>query len=331
MERGKLSEIQRDEAWRAQDPADRTAMSALANLNPDEESPEQIAFRKRLEKIKDDDANFAMSNDPDMAANTGRQMTGAGAARAAVAASEQDQRKKDKEAADRAELLAMLEALDQRIAELGEIIGRLDKEILELDRLIASADDVLERLEAGDFDPTDPQDRAQLIDLGIDPDLPPDEIEDILENKRTGWTSTRDAKAGQRSDAQSELEDKTQERDQVRREIKDDRIELETDIQTLNARQEKFNTVKTTDSEVVALDGSENQDVAGYFDTLEEDGLDDIEIDNLKNYEAAADEYDDTDDAHKPSEADARQHADRSALEHEQAQNTPPASGPSPA
>ena len=126
MERGKLSEIQRDEAWRAQDPADRTAMSALANLNPDEESPEQIAFRKRLEKIKDDDANFAMSNDPDMAANTGRQMTGAGAARAAVAASEQDQRKKDKEAADRAELLAMLEALDQRIAELGEIIGRLD-------------------------------------------------------------------------------------------------------------------------------------------------------------------------------------------------------------
>ena len=331
MERGKLSEIQRDEAWRAQDPADRTAMSALADLNPDEESPEQIAFRKRLEKIKDDDANFAMSNDPDMAAITGRQMTGAGAARAAVAAGEQDQRKKDKEAADRAELLAMLEALDQRIAELGEIIGRLDKEILELDRLIASADDVLDRLEAGDFDPTDPQDRAQLIDLGIDPDLPPDEIEDILENKRAGWTSTRNAKAGQRSDAQSELEDKTQQRDQVQREIKDDRIELETDIQTLNAQQKKMQSVKSVSEEINPLDASQSDSLNDLFSEVDEAELDDIEIDNLKNYEAAADEYDDTEDAQKPSEADARQHADRSALEHEQAQNTPPASGPSPA
>lgn len=331
MERGKLSEIQRDEAWRAQDPADRAAMSALANLDPDEESPEQAAFRKRLEKIKDDDANFAMSNDPDMAFLTGRQMTGAGAARAAVAAGEQDQRKKDKEAADRAELLAMLEALDQRIAELAEIIGRLDQDILELDRLIASADDVLERLEAGEFDPENAQDRAQLTDLGIDPDLPSDEIEDILENKRAGWTSTRNAKAGQRSNAQSELEDKTQERDQLEREIGHDQDNLKSDTSTLEMQQEKFSNVNATDSDIVTLDDSESQDVAGYFDTLDEDGLDDIEINNLKNYEAAADEYDDTDDAQKPSEADARQHADRSALEHEQAQNTPPASGPSPA
>lgn len=118
MIRGQLSGIQRDQAWQDIDPAMRSSASAIPqDYDPNEPTPEQIAFRARIEREQELDDNFGRG---DIAKEVGRITTGAGAARQNEFRLEADRKKGRKDQVDRHVLLA---ALNNRIAELDYQLG----------------------------------------------------------------------------------------------------------------------------------------------------------------------------------------------------------------
>ncbi|WP_421787180.1 hypothetical protein [Hyphobacterium sp.] len=119
MERGQLSNMQRDTAWEGIGLAERAQLSALPDgSDPNNPTPEQLAFQKRLERERELDENFGRG---DIAQEVGRVATGAGAARQTELRIEEERRKDRKEQTDRAILLSTLSNMEADLsARYGE-------------------------------------------------------------------------------------------------------------------------------------------------------------------------------------------------------------------
>ncbi|MBR9826674.1 MAG: hypothetical protein GYB36_12885 [Alphaproteobacteria bacterium] len=111
--------MQRDTAWEGIGLAERSQLSVLPDgSDPNNPTPEQLAFQKRLERERELDENFGRG---DIAQDVGRVATGAGAARQTELRIEEARRKDRKEQTDRAILLSTLSNMEADLsARYGE-------------------------------------------------------------------------------------------------------------------------------------------------------------------------------------------------------------------
>ena len=290
MIRGELSGMQRDAAWEGKSPAEREVESAYPAEDLNEPTPEQIAFRSRLERERQMDENFGQTG---MSERAGRIATNTGSARMTTSI-EEDRRKRERDA-ERARLMAYLAELDRRIGELDDFIAGLDEEIAELDRQIEAGQAVLDAIEGGEYDADDPTHRAILIELGIDPDQSPSQIEELLRPRMNELHERRGDTVERRDDADRQRDGLIERRNETQARIDQGQMQLDSEnTASLADRRNSFTQGRNTDTDLNALDDQQDEEIDDLFADLED-------------YQPFADEVDPGGAARQPEpvEADA--------------------------
>lgn len=280
MIRGQLSEMQRNTAWKDIDPAARASASVLPEGNdPNEPTPEQAAFRARIQRERELDENFGRG---EIAQDVGRVASGAGATRQIEQRLADDREKERKAQTDRQ---LLLQALDQRILELDGIIKGLNEAIAAIDRQLEIGQSILDAIEAGEFDPEDPEHRAFLVEAGIDPDQSEEEIRASLRARMNDLREDRGEYVDRRTDAGRERDGLIERRAQVQQEIRQGRAVADNmEVSALESQRERMAVGRGTDVSLNPLDEEQGEAVEDFF----------AELDDFDGgaYESFADEVD---------------------------------------
>jgi hypothetical protein len=288
MFRGELSRVQRDSAWEGKSLAEREVESAYPAEDLNEPTPEQIAFRNRLQREREMDENFGQTG---VSERVGRIATNSGSARMTTSI-EEDRRKRERDA-ERARLMAYLAELDRRIGELDDFIAGLNEEIAELDRQIDAGQAVLDAIEGGEYDPDDPAHRAILIELGIDPDQSPSQIEELLRPRMNELHERRGDTIDRRTDAERERDGLIERRSEIQQQLDQGQMQLDSEnTASLADRRSGFLEGQGADVELNALDEAQGGEVDDYFADLD-------------NYQPFADEVDPEGAARQPDSVEA--------------------------
>ena len=176
MERGELSNMQRDAAWEGKDLAERAAASALPEGDdPNNPTPEQLAFRRRVEQQKEQDENLGRGK---LSEQVGRRATNTGQARQS-ASTEEDRKKERKEQTDRAILLSTLDQARTFADQRGRDADRFEDTFEarfgdawreEIANRVMESDEIAERLPCESMEDYRERLTDELIDTMIDPE-----------------------------------------------------------------------------------------------------------------------------------------------------------------
>ena len=176
MIRGELSKLQRDAAWEGKDLAERAAASALPEGDdPNNPTPEQLAFRRRVEQQKEQDENLGRGK---LSEQVGRRATNTGQARQS-ASTEEDRKKERKEQTDRAILLSTLDQARTFADQRGRDADRFEDTFEarfgdawreEIANRVMESDEIAERLPCESMEDYRERLTDELIDTMIDPE-----------------------------------------------------------------------------------------------------------------------------------------------------------------
>jgi len=179
MLKGQLSEMQRDRAWEGKDLAERTGASVLPDGDdPNEQTPEQIAFRARLERQEKLSSDLGKGGEEN-SRSAGVGPTGDAAVRDVQAKQLQDSEKRRKEQTETQMLLATLDQArafaDQRGRDADRFEDGFEERFgdawrEEIANRVMEPDDVPQRMDGESIEDYRARLEDELIETMIDPE-----------------------------------------------------------------------------------------------------------------------------------------------------------------